>query len=134
MKCSFLRQAASGAAAAALFPASALSQGAWTPGAEVLGQPIIVTTNSVTNTVYLYAGGQLRILTPGGNPVAGTWTAANGQLCLAVGGAQECIPYSSPFQPGQPVRVTSSCNAAETWLAEMTNPLRTTKEAPERGR
>jgi hypothetical protein len=129
MKSSFLVRAAVPIAAAAL-PATAYAQAAWTPGSEVVGQPIIVTTNGVTNTVYLDAGGQLRIRTQGGSTVAGRWTAANGQLCLVVGGAQECVPYSTPFQAGQPARLTSSCNATETWLAEMTNSSPPTNAAP----
>lgn len=101
----------------AMLPTAAMAQA----GTEVIGQPIQVTTNGVTNTVYLDPGGQLRILTPGGNTVAGTWTAANGQLCLGVGGAQECVPYTGPFQAGAPMSLTSSCGAAETWLAQSTN-------------
>jgi hypothetical protein len=134
MTSSFTRRAAIGLAAGAMLPAAAMAQ-PWTPGAEVIGQPIQVTTNGVTNTVYLDPGGQLRVLTPGGNTVAGNWTAANGQLCLAVGGGQECIPYASPFQAGQPLAMTSSCGASETWLAESTNaPPPAQGERGERGR
>ncbi|HEV8407442.1 MAG TPA: hypothetical protein VGQ34_05860, partial [Sphingomicrobium sp.] len=82
---------------------------------------IQVTTNGVTNTVYLDPGGQLRVMTPGGQTVPGTWTAANGQLCLSVAGRQECVPYSGPFQAGAPATLTSSCGASETWLAQATN-------------
>ena len=57
------------------------------PGSEIVGQPVTVTTNGVANTVYLDPGGTARILTPGGNTVAGTWSAANGQLCLSNGAA-----------------------------------------------
>ena len=109
-----------GLLAAAALPGAALAQ-AWTPGAEIVGQSVQVTTNGVTNTVYLDAGGSARIITPGGNTVPGTWSAANGQLCLSNGGAQECWPYASPFQAGQPVTLTSSCNATSTWLAAATN-------------
>lgn len=118
---SFLVRAAVGAFTAAMFPVAAMAQPAWSPGSEVVGQPIQVTTNGVTNTVYLDPGGQVRILTPGGNTVPGTWTAANGQLCLGVAGSQECVPYASPFQAGAPVTLTSSCGASESWLAESTN-------------
>ena len=109
-----------GIVAVAGFPAAALAQ-AWTPGSEVVGQSVQVTTNGVTNTVYLDAGGAARIVTPGGNTVPGTWTAANGQLCLNNGMAQECWPYAAPFQAGQPVTLTSSCNSTSTWLAASTN-------------
>lgn len=131
---SFLVRAAIGLAVGAALPAAAMAQANWTPGAEVLGLPIQVTTNGVTNTVYLDSGGQLRIITPGGNTVPGTWTAANGQLCMTVNGVQECVPYSAPFQAGQPVTMTSSCAANETWLAANTNAPPAQGAAPERGR
>ena len=89
--------------------------------AEIVGQPVQVTTNGVTDTVYLDPGGSARIVTPGGNTVPGTWTAANGQLCLSTGGPQECFPYASPFMAGQPVTLTSSCGSSSTWLASATN-------------
>jgi hypothetical protein len=131
MKSCFLLRAAAGLVA--LVPAAALAQAT---GAEVVGQPIRVTTNGTTNTVYLDPGGQLRIMTPGGNTVPGTWTAANGQLCLGVAGAQECVPYAAPFQAGAPQTLTSSCGATETWLAQATNqpPPPTQGQRGERGR
>ncbi len=101
-----------------VFTTAAFAQAA---GTEIIGQPIQVTTNGVTNTIYLDAGGTARILTPGGNTVSGTWTAANGQLCLSNGAAQECWPYTAPFQAGTPVTLTSSCNATSTWLASAIN-------------
>jgi hypothetical protein len=104
----------------AALPGAAIAQ-SWTPGSEVVGQPIQVTTNGVTNTVYLDNGGAARIMTPSGNKVPATWTAASNQLCLINGAAQECFPYSSPFQAGRPVTLTSSCNATSTWLAASTN-------------
>ena len=131
MKSRFLARTAIGFSVAAMLPAAAVAQAT---GAEVVGQPIQVTTNGVTDIVYLDAGGQLRIITPGGATVPGSWTAANGQLCLAVGGAQECVPYASPFQGGAPVTLTSSCGASETWLASATNQGPTPPAATERGR
>jgi hypothetical protein len=134
MKMSSIPVIAVGLATAAL-PAASFAQAAWTPGSEVVGQPIQVTTNGVTNTVTLSPGGQAQILTPAGNPVSGTWTAANGQLCLSNGAAQECWPYAGPFQAGQPVTVTSSCNATSTWLAQATNgPPPAPGQRGERGR
>ncbi len=118
---SVLVRVAVGSAIAFLLPDAAMAQAGWTPGSEVVGQPITVTTNGVTNTVYLDPAGQLRILTPAGRTVPGTWTAANGQLCLAAGGPQECVPYAAPFQAGAPITVTSSCGASESWLAQSTN-------------
>lgn len=102
-------------------PTAAQAQAGWTPGAEIVGQPVRVTTNGVTNTVVLNSGGQAQLSSPGGRVVNGTWTAASGQLCLSNGVAQECFPYAAPLQAGQPVTVTSSCNATSTWLAASTN-------------
>jgi hypothetical protein len=121
MKAKSVMSILAGLASGIAVPQVAFAQAAWTPGSEIVGQPIQVTTNGVANTVTLSPGGQAQILTPAGNPVAGTWTAANGQLCLGNGAAQECWPYSGPFQAGQPVTVTSSCKATSTWLAQATN-------------
>ena len=133
MKSSFLMRAAVGVTTAMLLPAAAFAQAT---GAEIVGQPIQVTTNGTTNTVYLDPGGQARIMTPGGNTVPGTWTAANGQLCLGANGAQECVPYAAPFMAGAPQTLTSSCGATETWLAQATNQPAPPPPAPqgERGR
>ena len=117
MKRQFLSRAAIALAIGTL-PSAVLAQAL---GSEIVGQPVQVTTNGVTNTVYLDPGGSARIITPGGNTVPGTWTAANGQLCLSNGTAQECWPYASPFQAGQPQTLTSSCNSTSTWLAQNTN-------------
>lgn len=112
----FLRFAA--AATVALSTAALAQSG---PGAELIGQPIQVTTGGVTNIVYLDPGGALRILTPASNTIPGTWQIAGGQLCLNVGGSTECIPYNSPFQAGAPQVFTTSCNASTTWLAQNVN-------------
>jgi hypothetical protein len=133
MKSSIVARAGVGLAIAAFLPGAAMAQG-WTPGSEVVGQPIQVTTNGTTNTVYLDPAGQLRIVTPGGNTVPGMWSAANGQLCLGVGGAQECVPYNGPMQAGQPQTLVSSCGATETWLAQNTNQAPQQGEKGERGR
>jgi hypothetical protein len=136
MKSSFVARVAVGLTVAAALPAAALAQA--TPGSEIVGQPIQVTTNGVTDTVTLSPGGQVTITSPGGHVVNGTWTAANSQLCLNNGAAQECVPYASPFQAGQPLTLTSSCGASETWLAASTNAPPPPPPAPaqrgERGR
>lgn len=118
MKSWFVARAAVGLTVVA-FPGVALAQAA--PGAEIVGQPIQVTTNGTTNVVTLNPGGTMTITTPGGSAVPGTWNIANGQLCLGANGAQECVPYNGPFQPQQPQTLTSSCGATETWLAQNTN-------------
>jgi hypothetical protein len=119
MKSWFVARAAAGLTLLVALPGVAFAQ--WAPGSEVVGQPIQVTTNGITNTVYLDAGGTARIMTPAGNTIPGTWTAANGQLCLSNGTTQECWPYAAPFQAGAPVTLTSSCNSSSTWLASSTN-------------
>ena len=102
-------------------PVAGLAQAGWVPGSEITGQSIQVETNGVTNTVFFDPGGVARIQTPGGKSVPGTWAAANGQLCLTTGAAQECWPYSQPFQAGQQISLTSSCNSASRWTALGTN-------------
>ena len=131
MKSVYLVRAATALALTTL-PGVALAQAV--PGSEIVGQPVTVTTNGVTNTIYLDAGGTARIMTPGGNTVPGTWSAANGQLCLSTGAAQECFPYTSPFQAGQPVTLTSSCGSSSTWLASATNGPPPPVSGSERGR
>ena len=113
-------------------PAIAFAQ-TWVPGSEISGQSAQVTTNGVTNTVYFDAGGVARIVSPGGNQVNGTWSAASGQLCLNTGAAQECWPYARAFQAGQMVTLTSSCNSTSMWTANGTNPLAAPARGGERG-
>jgi hypothetical protein len=134
MKFSFLAHGAVGLTLITGAPGMAMAQ-AWAPGSEIAGQAVQVTTNGVTNTVYLDQGGAARIMTPAGNTVNGTWTAASGHLCLSNGGAQECWPYAAPFQAGQPLTLTSTCNATSTWLASATNgPTPPPSAAGERGK
>lgn len=91
------------------------------PMAEVIGQPIQVTTDGITNILYFDANGTVRILTPNSNTVQGTWVSSPGNLCVTAGGAQECWPYNTPFQAQQPVTFTSSCSTTSTWMAQATN-------------
>ena len=132
MKSGFLARTSIALVAVFTFPGVALAQG-WSPGAEIVGQSVQVTTNGVTNTVFLDAGGAARIVTPGGNTIPATWSAANGQLCLNTGAAQECWAYNSPFQAGQPQTLTSSCNQSSTWLASATNAPPAQGQRGERG-
>ena len=105
----------------------------WTPGAEIVGQPVQVETNGVVNTITFNGDGTANIMTPSGRMVPATWSAANGQLCLNAGGAQECFPYAQAFQAGQPVSLTSSCNTPSRWLASGVNQPPTQSTAGERG-
>lgn len=113
---------------------AAAAQAGWVPGAEIVGQSVQVETAGVANTVYFDPAGAARIVTPGGRTIPASWTAANGQLCLYGAGAQECWPYQSPFQAGQPMTLTSSCQATSRWLANATNPMAPPQQqvAPER--
>jgi len=131
---SLVGRVAVGTILATALPAAAMAQ-AWGPASEIAGQPVQVTTNGITDTVYLDQGGTARMVSPAGTTVNGTWTAANGQLCLVNGAAQECWPYATPFQAGQPVTLTSSCNATSTWLASAVNtPPPPPSAAGERGK
>lgn len=105
------------AAFAIAAPSIAMAQSA----AEILGQPIQATTNGVTNTIYFDPGGTLRILTPAGNTIAGTWQINGQQLCMNVGGQQECVPYDRPFAANEPRDLRTSCNAATVWVAQGVN-------------
>jgi hypothetical protein len=104
----------------------------WVPGSEITGQAVQVETNGVINTVYFDQGGTARIMTPGGATTAGTWTAANGQLCLSAGANQECWPYQQAFQAGQQVTLVSSCQSTSRFTAMGTNPTGVPRS--ERGR
>ena len=92
MKSKLVGRAAIGLLMLTAVPGVAYAQ--WTPGSEIVGQSVQVTTNGITNTVYLDPGGVARIVSPAGNTVQGSWTAANGQLCLSAGGPSECWPYT----------------------------------------
>jgi hypothetical protein len=92
------------------------------PGSEIAGQAVQVETNGVVNTIYFDQGGAARIMSPSGNTVQGTWSAANGQLCLQTGTGQECWPYQSAFQAGQQVTLVSSCQVASRWTPSGVNP------------
>ena len=108
-------------AALLMAPAAAFAQ-VWTPGAEIIGQSVQVETNGVVNTVHFDPGGMARIVSPGGNVVQGSWTAANGQICLMAAGATECWPYTQAFMAGQAVQLTSTCQSLSTWMPQGTNP------------
>lgn len=103
-----------------MMPGGAFAE-AYVPGSEIVGQPVKVTTNGVTNVVILSPGGQATIASPAGRTVKASWTAINGQLCLEYGTAQECWPHSRPFEAGQPQTLTSSCKSTSTWLAASIN-------------
>jgi len=133
MKSFSVSQAAAAIAICAVPVTAVSAQPAWTPGAEITGQTVQVTTNGVTDTVMFGPGGQGTITTPGGRVVPATWTAAGGNLCLSANGGQECWPYASPFQAGQPLALTSSCGSATTFLASGVNAPPPPRAKGERG-
>ena len=57
MKSGFVLRAGAGLAILTAIPGAAFAQAAWSPGSEIVGQPIQVTTNGTTNTLYLDQGG-----------------------------------------------------------------------------
>ena len=97
-------------------PLTAVFAQSWVPGSEIAGHAVQVETNGVMNTVYFEPGGTARIQTPGGNVVPANWSVSANQICLSSSGAQECWPYSQPFQAGQQMTLTSSCQVASRWL------------------
>jgi|GraSoiStandDraft_4_1057263.scaffolds.fasta_scaffold521075_2 hypothetical protein len=107
-------------AGVAILTAPVAAQAQWVPGSEIVGQTLQVQKNGVTNSVFLGPNGQAQITTPGGSVIPASWTAANGQLCLNTGAAQECWGYANAFQAGQPLTLTSNCGTA-SWLANSTN-------------
>ena len=115
-------------------PAAAAAQ-VWIPGSEIVGQSVVVETNGIANTVYFDPGGAARIVSPAGRVVNASWTAANNNLCLNTGAAQECWPYQQAFQAGQRVTLTSSCQSVSNWVANAINtpPPPVQQSAGERG-
>lgn len=105
----------------------------WTPGSEIAGQTVQVDTNGVVNNITFNADGTATITTPSGKAIPANWTAAGKQLCLLSGGQSECFPYAQAFQAGQPVTLTSSCNATSRWLASSVNQPPSQRPAGERG-
>jgi len=90
-------------------------------GAEITGHAVQVDTNGVVNTVYFDQGGAARIVSQGGTEVQGRWFVENQNLCLATGStARECWPYQAAFRAGQPVVLTSDCQATSRWTAMST--------------
>lgn len=102
--------------AALLVPLGAAAAQAWSPGAELVGQTVQVQTQGVVNSIYFAPDGTATIAAPSGTTVPGTWSVANNMLCLNAGGAQECWPYSQPFQSGVQVALTSSCQQMSTFM------------------
>lgn len=111
---------------------AAFGQG-WSPGAELVGHSVQVETNGIVNTVHFDAGGAARIQTPAGRMVPATWSASGSNLCLTSGGAQECWAYAQPFQTGQQVTMTSSCQVASRWLPLSTGQMPVQSSRGERG-
>jgi hypothetical protein len=115
-----------------LFAAPVHAQ-AWTPGSEITGQSVQVTTNGIVNTVYFDQGGYARIVSPGGRTVNASWAVNDGKLCLNSGAGAECWPYTQAFQAGQVVSLTSNCNATSTWTANSVNAPPRVENMGERG-
>ena len=111
-----LRHLIAAASLAGASPAVAQQQ----PMAELFGQPVTVTTNRITNTLYFEADGRLRILTPNATLVPANWFMQGQNLCISTGAASECWPYQ-PFEVRQPRTMESSCHSISTWTAQNIN-------------
>jgi hypothetical protein len=113
---SLLVRTALGLTIIAALPGTAMAQ-AWVPGSEIVSQSAQVTTDGVTNTLYLDTATTQRIVTPQNNSLSGGWGAASQRLCLVDNGVQECWPYTAPFQAGVPVTLTSLMSGkTSTWV------------------
>lgn len=112
---------------------AAAAQAVWVPGTEITGHAVQVDTNGVMNTVYFDPGGSARIVSASGREVQGNWSVQNQQLCLNAGGTQECWPYTQAFRAGQPVTLTSSCQATSNWTALSTAQPPMQQRSGERG-
>ncbi len=121
MKKGIIFRALATAALVATPLSAGMAQMMWTPGSEIVGQSIQVETNGVTNTLYLDSGGSARIMSPAGNTVPATWTAAGNQLCVTTSTNQDCYNYAAPFQAGQPMNMVNQCQTASRWTAMATN-------------
>jgi hypothetical protein len=109
-------------AAAVAAPVWAVAAQPWSPGSEIVGQTVQVQTNGIVNNITFNPDGTAIIATPQGTTVPGTWSAANNMLCLSANGGQECWPYAHPFQAGQQLALTSSCQQVSTFMPQSTNP------------
>ncbi|HUG46645.1 MAG TPA: hypothetical protein VMK31_09085 [Sphingomicrobium sp.] len=109
-------------AAALAVPIGAAAAQAWAPGEELVGQTVQVQTQGVVNSVYFAPDGTALITAPSGASIQGNWSAVNNMLCLSAQGGQECWPYPRPFQPGQQVALTSSCQQVSTFMPGALNP------------
>jgi hypothetical protein len=110
--------------AAFTIPVGAAAAQAWSPGAEFVGQTVQVQTQGVVNSIYFSPDGRATITAPDGHAVQGNWSIANNMLCLSAQGAQECWPYTRPFQPGQQMALTSTCHQVSTFMPGSLNPPR----------
>ena len=108
--------------AAVAVPIGAVAAQGWSPGSEIAGQTVQVQTQGVVNSIYFGTDGTASIATPSGTTVPGTWSVANNMLCLNAAGAQECWPYTQPFQPGMQVALTSNCQQVSTFMPQSVNP------------
>jgi len=113
---------------------AAMAQTGWVPGAEITGHAVQVNTNGVMSTVYFDPGGAARIVSQTGTEVPARWYVQNQNLCLETGaGVSECWPYTSAFRAGQPVTLTSNCQATSQFTALSTNQPPVQQRAGERG-
>lgn len=113
-------------------PVAATAQ-EWVPGAELIGQSVVVETNGISNVVHFDAGGSARIVSPAGRSFAASWTATDGNLCLVSAGTSECWPYREAFRAGRKVSLTSDCRSVSSWLPNGTNPPPVKEAMQERG-
>lgn len=94
-------------------------------GEELRGQTVdMVFADGTRNSVFFGSTGVATISNTTGQSANANWFMQGDQICLRAASATECWNYSGRFTAGQPVAMTSSCNAGSTWTARNVNPPR----------
>ena len=106
----------------------------WPLGSELRGAAAQVEfADGVVNNVNFNPDGTATIQGPGGANVNANWFVQGNQLCLQTGTGRECWQYSSPFQTGQSLTLTSDCGSTSRWTALSTQQAPMPARSGERG-
>ena len=91
-------------------------------GDELQGHTVDVTfDDGTTNSIFFGSNGQALVSGPGGSTMNASWFVQEDELCLQASGSRECWAYNNEFAAGQPMAMTSSCDAASQWTARSVN-------------
>ena len=91
-------------------------------GDELQGQTVdVVFADGTTNSIFFGSNGQALVSGPDGNTMNASWFVQDEGLCLQASGSRECWAYASEFVAGQPMTMSSSCDASSQWTARAVN-------------